>query len=185
MAALNIVYDEEEERGFVGLTLVSLAFTLGGIVLAAVLVAVVAAAPAALSGLGLGGAAATAVGILRWPVLLLVLIGAIGIVFRYGPSRSRPRWRWIVWGVVATAVLWILVSALFSFYLANFASYSATYGALGAVIGLMMWLYLSTTILLAGAALNSEIERQVATDTTTGPAEPLGRRGAVMADRLP
>ena len=82
------------------------------------------------------------------------------------------------------AIAWLAMSLLFSWYLGNFANYNATYGALGAVVGLMMWMWLSTIVVLVGAELNSEIEHQTAHDTTVGPARPLGGRGAVMADTV-
>ncbi len=184
-AAMNVVYDEEEKRGFMQLTLQSFAFTLAAIIGAILLLTAIVVVPAVLGSLGLGPAAETAISILRWPVLLLILAVGIGALFKYGASRRAPRWRWISWGTLLTAVLWVLVSALFSFYLSNFANYNATYGSLGAVIGFMMWLYISLMILFVGAELNAEIERQVATDTTVGPPKPMGRRNAVHADHLP
>jgi membrane protein len=184
-AAMNIVYDEDEKRGFVALTLRSFAFTLAAIVGAVVLLTAIVVVPAVLGSLGLGQAAETAIDILRWPILLLVLTFGIGALFKFGASRRPPRWRWISWGTGLTAVLWVVVSAAFSFYLSNFANYNATYGSLGAVIGFMMWLYISLMILFVGAELNAEIERQVATDTTVGPPKPMGQREANHADHLP
>ena len=87
-------------------------------------------------------------------------------------------------GGVLAALAWLAVSSLFSWYLGNFANYNATYGALGAVVGLMMWMWLSAIVVLVGAELNSEIEHQTAQDSTVGPAKPLGTRGAVMADSV-
>lgn len=184
-AAMNIVYDEDEKRGFVSLTLQSLGFTLAAIVGAIALLTATVVVPALLGRLGLGPAAETAIDILRWPVLLLVLTLGIGALFKYGASRRAPKWRWISWGTGLTAILWVLVSGAFSFYLSNFANYGATYGSLGAVIGFMMWLYVSLMILFVGAELNAEIERQVATDTTVGPPRPMGERNADHADGLP
>ncbi|MBJ3777415.1 YihY/virulence factor BrkB family protein [Acuticoccus mangrovi] len=184
-SALNIAYNESEKRGFVRLTLTSFAFTIAGIFGAVALLAATVVVPAVLGYVGLGSAAATLISVLRWPILLLVLVVGIGLLFKYGASRRPPRWRWISWGTLATAVMWIAVSAAFSFYLAHFADYNATYGSLGAIIGFMMWLYVSLVILLAGAELNAEIEHQVATDTTVGPDRPMGKRRAVKADTLP
>ncbi|WP_108663326.1 YihY/virulence factor BrkB family protein [Acuticoccus kandeliae] len=184
-AALNVVYDEREKRGFIELTLKSLAFTLAAIVGASLLIVVVVAAPSVLSMFGLGAETEILIAILRWPILLVAIMGGIGLLFKFGASRRPPKWRWISWGTALTAILWVAVSAGFSFYLSNFANYDATYGALGAVIGFMMWLYISLYVMLAGAELNSEIEHQVATDTTSGPYKPKGMRNAVMADYLP
>ncbi|MCF3936494.1 YihY/virulence factor BrkB family protein [Acuticoccus sp. M5D2P5] len=184
-AALNIVYDEREKRGFIELTLKSFAFTLAAIVGAGILLIVVVAAPAFMGRLGLSVQTELWVSILRWPILLFAVFGGIGLLFKFGASRQPPRWRWISWGTLLTAVLWVGVSAGFSFYLSNFANYDATYGTLGAVIGFMMWLYISLFVMLAGAELNAEIEHQVAIDTTSGPYKPMGMRDAIKADYLP
>jgi membrane protein len=94
------------------------------------------------------------------------------------------RWRWISWGSGAVILFWVLASLAFSTYVSNFAHYDRTYGSLGAVIGFMVWIYLSTVVVLAGAELNSEIEHQTAVDTTTGAPRPMGLRGATMADSV-
>jgi membrane protein len=163
---------------------VSFTFTFGAILILVLLLVGVSAAPGGLSMVGLEGAAANAFALLRWPILFAAVTGAIVLLYRYGPSRARPRWRWVSWGAVLTALAWILFSAVFSWFLANVANYSATYGTLGTAIAVMMWLYLSVVILLLGATLNAETERQLATDTTVGPVKPLGARGAIVADRL-
>ena len=124
------------------------------------------------------------VGYLRWPVLFVLLILGLSVLYRYGPSRRRVKWRWLSVGSVAAALAWLAVSSLFSWYLGNFANYNATYGALGAVVGMMMWMWLSTIVVLVGAELNSEIEHQTAHDSTIGSDKPLGTRGAVMADTV-
>ncbi len=184
-AAMNVVYGEEEKRSFIKLTLVSFAFTLAGIVAAALMLTSIVVVPAVLSVAGSGTTAETLISLARWPILFVVLLVGLTALFRYGASRQPPRLRWVVWGSVITAVLWVIVSAAFSFYLANFANYNATYGSLGAVIGFMMWLYVSLMILLIGAELNAEIEHQLITDTTTGPVKPMGKRRAFVADTLP
>ena len=183
--ALNIIYDEEEKRGLIWLNAVSLFFTLCGIGGMLVAVGAVVVFPLVLAGFGLSSAdTPLMIGILRWPAMFVLMIMALAILYRYGPSRRRPKWRWISVGSVFAAVSWMLVSFLFSWYLGNFANYNATYGALGAVVGLMMWMWLSTIVVLVGAELNSEIEHQTAVDSTTGMAKPLGARGAVVADTV-
>ncbi|HEX8232071.1 MAG TPA: YihY/virulence factor BrkB family protein [Caulobacteraceae bacterium] len=181
IAGLNIVYGEREKRKIVKLTLTSLGFTLGALVFLVLAFAGVVAAPIVLSFLGLGG---TPLSLLRWPALLLVMMFGLAFIYRYGPSRERPRWRWVSWGGVFAAVLWVAGSSAFSVYLSNFAHYDRTYGSFGALVGVMMWLWLSAIIILLGAELNSEIEHQTAVDSTTGPPEPLGARGAHMADTV-
>jgi membrane protein len=98
--------------------------------------------------------------ILRWPLLLGAAISALSILYRYGPSRKHPRWRWITWGGAIAALLWLLASMAFSWYVSAFAHYDRTYGSLGAVVAFMVWIWLSSSIVLAGAELNCEIEVQ-------------------------
>lgn len=166
---LNIAYEETEKRGFVRLTATSLAFTIGGLVLVVSTLAMNLAP-------GLGW--------LRWIALIPAAVFAVALLYRYGPSRDPARWRWVSWGAGLTTLVWVLGSAAFSLYLSRFAHYDRTYGPLGAVMGFVMWTYLSSLILLAGAELNAEIEHQTVRDTTTGAARPLGARGAHMADTV-
>ena len=182
MTGLNIAYDETERRNFFKKTLTSLAFTLGLLAFVIVACALLAAQPAIAT--FVGTRAASVFGAITWPVLALGLMGALAVLYRYGPSRERPRWRWITWGSVAALVLWAAASGLFSIYVGNFAHYDKTYGPLGAVIGFMMWSWISTVVILLGAELNAEIEHQTAMDTTTGAPLPLGLRGATMADTV-
>jgi membrane protein len=182
IAGMNIAYDETEKRKFVAKTLTSLAFTLGFMAFAIVALAAIGLAPAA--GRLLGHGAGVIVAVVSWPLLLVALGGGLAALYRFGPSRDRVKWRWISWGSAAATLLWLAFSALFSLYLANFADYNKTYGSLGAAIGFMMWIYVSSQVVLLGAELNSEMEHQTAKDTTVGAEQPLGARGAVMADSV-
>jgi membrane protein len=182
--ALNIIYDEEEKRGIIRLNLVSLFFTICAIVGAGLAVAFVVVFPLLLAAFGVTSFDHPIVGYLRWPVLFVLLIVGLSVLYRYGPSRRLAKWRWLSVGSIAAALAWLAVSSLFSWYLGNFANYNATYGALGAVVGMMMWMWLSTIVVLVGAELNSEIEHQTAHDSTIGSDQPLGTRGAVMADTV-
>jgi membrane protein len=182
--ALNVVYEEREKRGFVRLNLLSLAFTSGGIAALLLMVGAVVAVPLALDHLGLAPQSRLIVSLARWPLLLVILLVALGLLYRFGPSRRAARWEWLGVGTLAAALLWIAGSSALSWYLSNFANYNATYGSLGAAIGLMMWMWMSAIIVLCGAELNSEIEHQTALDSTVGPSRPLGARGAMMADTL-
>ncbi len=182
--ALNVAYEEREKRSFLWLNLVAFAFTLGAIVIAIFMIAAVGVVPAVLGLLQLDGSAEILISLLRWPLLLAAVAGGIAILFRYGPSREPAKWRWITWGSAVATLVWIAASAGFSFYLQNFADYDATYGSLGAVIGLMFWVWISVLILIVGAELNAEMEHQTAKDTTTGAPAPMGERGAVVADTL-
>ncbi len=182
--ALNVVNEEREKRSFVKLNLISLAFTTGGIAALLLMVSAVVAFPLALDHLGIAPDSKFIVSLARWPLLFAILLVALGLLYRFGPSRRPARWQWLSIGTVAAALLWIAGSSALSWYLSNFGEYDATYGSLGAAIGLMMWMWMSAIIVLCGAELNSEIEHQTARDSTVGPPKPLGTRGAVMADTL-
>jgi len=182
--ALNVAYGEREKRGFIRLTLDSFALTMGMIFAAVIAVATIVVFPVATSFLGVESLAAVLVQWLRWPLLLVALLVGLGVLYRFGPSRTEPRWQWISVGSFAAAVLWLTGSAALSFYLSNFANYGAAYGSLAAGIGLMMWLWLSAIVILLGAELNAEIEHQTAVDSTVGRDKPLGARGATMADTV-
>ena len=112
------------------------------------------------------------------------MIFGLAILYRFGPSREHPRWEWISVGSLVAAVAWLISSGLLSWYLASFADYDATYGSLGAAIGMMMWMWISSIVILFGAEINSEVEHQTTRDTTTGREQPLGERGAKMADTV-
>lgn len=182
ITAMNIAYDETEKRSFVRKTATSLAFTLGLLLFGLATVAVLAI-PAAIEPFA-GVQAATLFRWVTYPALLVALGFGLALLYRFGPSRDRVRWRWITWGSATALLLWVAASAAFSIYVANFADYEKTYGSLGAVIGFLMWLYFSAQVVLLGAELNSEIEHQTVKDTTVGPERPLGVRGAVMADTV-
>jgi len=182
--ALNVAYEEREKRSFIRLNSVSLAFTVGGIAALLLMVGAVVAFPLALNHLGMAPESKLIVALARWPLLFLILLAALAILYRFAPSRDAPRWQWLSLGAVTAALLWIAGSALLSWYLSEFANYNATYGSLGAAIGLMMWMWMSAIVVMFGAELNSEIERQTLRDTTTGEPKPLGSREAVSADTV-
>lgn len=182
--ALNIVYEEKEKRGFFRRLAVTMAFTLGGILFVLLAVGAVVVLPVVLEFVGLGRAVETLLRLARWPLMLVGIGLFLALVYRYGPSRERARWRWVSWGSAAAAIVWVAGSLLFSWYVTNFGNYNETYGSLGAAIGFMTWIWLSSTVVLAGAELDAEMEHQTARDTTTGPERPMGTRGARMADTV-
>lgn len=181
---LNIVYGEQEKRGFIKLNAVSLTFTVAAVGFILVAIAAVAVLPVALEYIGLTRFMDLMLRIARWPALLIGLTIALALIYRFGPSREAPKWRWITWGSAVAALLWLAASCLFSFYAANFGNFDATYGSLGAVIGFMTWMWISAIVVLLGAELDAEMEHQTAQDTTTGSSKPLGTRGARMADSV-
>jgi membrane protein len=180
---LNVAYEEREKRSFIRVNLWSLAFTLGAMLFFAAASGLVIVAPVALQAMRLDPELLP-LAWLRWPALVATLMIGLALLYRFGPSRERAKWRWISVGSIAASLAWIAGSALFSWYLANFANYDAAYGSLGALFGFMMWIWLSSMVVLCGAELNSEIEHQTAVDSTTGAPLPMGRRGATMADTL-
>jgi membrane protein len=184
MTALNIVYAEREKRAFLRYNLTALVMTLGAILAGLVAIALVAILPPIIEALRLPDWLHWLVSLARWPILALGTVTALAVLFRYGPSRTEARWNWVSWGAVAATLLWIVASALFSWYAANFANYNKTYGSVGAIVALLMWFYLTAYVVLLGAELNSEMERQTAKDTTRGPEKPMGDRGARMADTV-
>lgn len=184
IGALNIAYDEVERRSFLKFTLVSLAFTLAGMAAAVIMLTAVAAVPVTLAALGATQADLALLQLLRWPVLLLVIALGLAVLYRYGPSRADPRWRWVTWGSALATGVWIAASVAFTIYLENFANYNAMYGSLGALVGFLFWVWISVLIVIVGAALNAEMEHQTARDTTVGERRPMGERGAFVADTI-
>jgi len=184
MSATNIAYCERERRGFIEIILVALGFAVGAVVGFVVMLLLTVAVPLGLEKLPLPHFVDMAALILRWILLWLFAALGLAIVYRYAPSRENARWRWVTWGSVIAATLWLVSSVLFSLYVRNFGSYGKTYGALGGVIVLIMWFYLQGYAIVLGAEFNAETEHQTAVDTTQGPPAPMGERGAYMADTL-
>jgi len=181
---LNIVYSEKEKRGFIILNAISLFFTAAGIGFVLLALGAIVVLPPALKNVGISDFSDLLVRIGRWPLLFVVITLSLLLIYRYGPSRAKPQWRWITWGSAFAAFAWLLASILFSWYAQNFGSFNKTYGSLGAVIGFMTWIWISAIVLLIGAELDAEMEHQTARDTTVGPAKPMGRRRARMADTI-
>ena len=182
IGALNITYSERETRSLLRTTGLSLLFTIG-----AVIAAIIAAT--AIGAMGLIGTFIHLPSIVAplvtgglWLVTALFASVLIAVVYRYGPAREDAQWTWLTPGAVFASVGALLATFLFGLYVSHFADYNATYGALGAVVSFLMWLYVTAFVVLLGSELNAEIERQTAQDTTTGPEVAMGERGAAMAD---
>jgi membrane protein len=185
MEGCNAAYDEIDERNFVVKRGLAILFTVGAIVFLALTIGIIAVLPPLLGTLGLGSAAELAIRILQWPVLAALVMVALAVVYRYAPDRDHPQLRWVTAGAVLATVLWLLASAGFTLYVELAGDFAETYGALAGVVVLMLWLYLSAFVVLLGAEFNAESERQTLLDTTTGPARPMGQRGATVADTPP
>lgn len=185
VTALNVAYEEEETRGFLKLNLMQAAITL-----AAVLLAVAGLFAASLTGFledlasGISPFAATLAKVAAWAVTAALASGAVAALYRYAPDRDEARWTWLTPGSVLATLGFIATTLGFGFYAAHFGNYNATYGSLGAIVVLLMWLYLSAYVLMLGAELNAELEHQTARDTTRGPERPLDQRDAAMADEV-
>jgi membrane protein len=184
ITALNIAYDEVEKRSFIKLNAIALALTLALIVFMIVTLAVVVGLPVVIGYLNLGETVEWTIRLARWPILAVAIILALAVLYRYAPDRDAPRWRWVSWGAVVATAIWLLGSVAFSVYVSNFADYNKTYGAMGAVIILLLWFNLSSYAVLLGAELNAEMEHQTARDTTKGLERPLGQRHAYVADTV-
>lgn len=183
--AVNFAYDEGEERGFVQHRALALGFTLGAIAVMVLAVALVAAVPVILNALDLPGWANAGVESARWLGLVIVVMIALDVLYRWAPNREPARFRWVSVGAVIATALWVLASIGFSIYVDNFGSYSKIYGSLAGVIILLLWLWLAAYATLLGAEINAEMERQTIKETTKGEPEPLGQLDAVTADSIP
>lgn len=182
--ALNIVYQEEDNRSFIRQTLLSFFLTVGLILFFIIALAIVAAVPIALQLLGLGTVAEVALALLRWPLLGLLAVFALSVMYRVCPDRHSAQWRWLTPGALVAVLLWLLTSGLFSWYVSNFGNYNQMYGSVGAVVILLFWFYLTAYIFLLGAEFDAEMEHQTRHDTTTGRERPMGERNAYVADHL-
>lgn len=180
--AINIAYDESEERGFVKLRGLALLLTLGAVLFVILAVALIAVLPVVLAHVGLGAFGSVVVNVLRWVGLVASMMIALAVLYRWAPDRDAPKFRWVGLGALVATILWIVGSVAFSLYVSNFGSYGKTYGALAGVVVLLLWLYLTSFLVLLGAEINSESEQQTARDSTKGPQLPMGQRRAVKAD---
>lgn len=180
MAAINIAYDETEDRGAVKLRAIALGLTAGAVVFVIVAIALVAVAPVVLDGLGTAGRILGQV--VRWVLLVGLVVVGLAVAYRVAPDRDAPRFRWVTPGSLVATLLWIVGSVAFSIYVDNFSSYNKTYGALAGVVVFLLWMYLTSYIVLLGAEINAEAEYQTERDTTRGRPQPMGTRGAAKAD---
>jgi membrane protein len=184
ITAINIAYEEKEGRGFFKLNLIALGLTLGLLAGGVVIISLVAVLPAAAQLLPLGAGTRWLLFIVQWPLLIVLVMLGLALLYRYAPDRDKPQWRWVSPGAITATLLWIVASIGFTVYVANFNSYDKTYGSLGGVIILLTWLYLSALMVLLGAVINAQSERQTRKDSTEGHPQAMGQRGAKAADTL-
>lgn len=184
IGAINAAYDERETRKFFKLRGLALALTVAGVVFAAIAVGVIAVLPAVAEELPFGSLGQTLVQIGSYVGLAIGFAIGLAVLYRFAPDRDEPRWQWVSWGAAIGTAVWILGSVAFSVYVSNFGSYGETYGSIGAVIVLMLWLAVTAFAVILGAEINSELEAQTAKDSTVGAARPMGDRDAVKADNV-
>ena len=184
ITAINIAYEEKERRSFLRFNLIALGLTLGVVVGGGLAIALIAVLPAAVQLLAVGSATKWLLLLVQWPLLIVLVMAGLALLYRFGPDRDKPQWRWVTPGAIAATVLWIIASIGFTFYVANFNSYNKTYGSLGGVVILLTWLYLSALVVLLGAVINAQSERQTRKDSTEGAPRAMGQRGAHAADTL-
>jgi membrane protein len=184
MTAINTAYDEEEKRSFIKKRLLALGLTIGAIVFMIVMLGLIAVFPA-LANLIDNGVVRFLLQVVRWVLLAVLVSAALAVLYRVAPDRDAPKMRWVSVGAVAATVLWLLASAGFAIYVANFGNYAKTYGAIAGIVVMLFWLWITAYAILLGAEVNAESEQQTVKDTTKGPEAPLGQREAVKADSLP
>jgi membrane protein len=184
MAALNIAYDQPEGRGFIRFYATALLLTVVVIIGGLIALAFVAGLPAVLNVAGVHGPGRWIGLVVQWPLLVVFMMGMVALIYRYGPDQHKPKWKWASPGVIVATILWILGSILFTIYVYHFGSYNKTYGSLGAPLVLLTWMWLSAFVVLFGAAINGEAERQARPDTTVRSLLPMGHGGAKGAETV-
>jgi membrane protein len=185
MSALNIAYEEKESRSLVRFYSIAFAITVIAVLIALLALAAMAAGGELERILPKASGSMLIVGKLGLYLAMAVLAaGVAATLYRFGPSREDARWQWLTPGSIFTALVWLVLAIGFSFYVTKLTDYDATYGSIAAIVMLLTWMYLSAYVFLFGAELNAELEHQTAKDSTTGRPEPLGRRGAWVADHV-
>lgn len=184
ITAMDIAYEQPERRGFIRFNVTALVLTVAMMLGGIIAIALVAGLPAVVQILGIGGTLKWLLLLLEWPLLVVLVMIALAVLYRYAPDRDEPQWRWVSPGALIATLLWVAGSALFTVYVTSFDSYDKTYGSLGGAVVLLTWLYLSSFSMLLGAVINAQSERQTRRDTTVGSPEPMGHRGARAADTL-
>lgn len=185
MTAVNVAYEEKETRGFLKLRAVALLLTLGTGVFLVLTLALIAIVPVVLHAVPLGPLGTVLAQVARWTLLIVLIVVGLAVLYRVAPDRNSPKFRWVSVGSVVAALLWLLGTVGFSLYVNFFGNYNKTYGALAGVVVLLLWLFLTCYVVLLGAEINAEAELQTARDSTAGKPEPMGQRGAVVADSMP
>jgi membrane protein len=181
--ALTLAYHENETRGFLRRSGIAFCFVLGGALLLGGVIAVSAVLSDTLD--GAPAVVRTLRPTLSWLALATLMTAVLAVLYRFAPDRRQARWRWISGGAATATALWLATSIGLFAYVQSLGSYESTYGSLAGVAISMLWLWISVFLVIFGAAVNAEAERQTIRDSTVGPDRPLGQRGAVVADSTP
>jgi membrane protein len=181
--ALTVAYHEKETRGFLRRMVLAVAFVLGGALLLGAVIAVAGVASRALS--EAPALVRTVTPVFTWLALAALMSVVLAVLYRFAPDRQQARWRWTSWGAMGATVLWLATSVALFAYVQRIGTYESTYGSLAGVAISMFWLWISVLLVVVGAAVNGEAERQTARDSTVGDEQPIGARGAVVADSTP
>ena len=186
MTAINIAYDEQDERNPVVKRLIALGLTLGAIVVIVVMLGLVGVVPPLIdAAFGNNPVISALLEVARWVLLVVLIAVALAVLYRIAPDRDAPKMRWVSVGAAVATLLWLLASVGFSLYVSTFGNYAKTYGVFAGIVVMLMWLWITSYAVLLGAEINSEAEQQTAEDTTKGPSKPMGDRDAVKADSGP
>jgi membrane protein len=181
--ALTLAYHEVETRSLLRRSLLALVFVLGGALLLGAVIAAAGALARAVDDAPVWVGAVT--GVLVWVALAALMALVLAVLYRFAPDRKQARWGWVSWGATSATVLWVATSVGLFAYVQRLGTYEATYGSLAGVAISLFWLWLTVFLVLVGAAVNAETERQTVRDSTVGPERPVGERGAVVADSVP
>ena len=155
---LDIAYRVENGRGFFKQNALTLAFTLGTILVIIVSLAFIILFPVLVNTIGLPDTVHSLITWLRWPSLAIIIVLAISVIYQYGPARETPGFIWVVYGATAATTVWLIASWGFSVYVNNFGNFGEIYGSLSAVVIMLLWLFITSFIILAGGELNREAE---------------------------
>lgn len=179
---INIVYEEKSNRNFFQLNGISLLFTISGIVVGIISLALIVGFPVLIKHLDVPPFISNLIAFGRWIFLGIIIIIFLAIIYKFAPERRNAQFRWVTWGSVIATLLWLGASWGFSYYVENFGNFDKKYGAVASVVILMLWFLITSFLILFGAEINSEMEYQTKKDTTIGKNRPLGERDAFHAD---
>lgn len=182
MRAMNVAYEEVETRNPIIFFFFGLLMTLGSLIFVWASLFIIIGSTAALTYANFEHSTGFVTQVLPWILLVTIFSIACGVMYRFGPSRRPAQKRWVIPGIIFALMSWLIISFGFSKFVTQFGGYNETFGGLASVIILLIWLWLTAMVVIIGAELNSELERQTICDTTRGPARPVGSRGAAMAD---